>query len=284
MQQKQTLGIHTTLITATMFPKYQALQGPLLAELARRGGRTSPGAKDGQGRTVYGALAEHFALPAAALDVEVFEASGVARSKWENMVRWARNDLRKNGLLDGSTRGIWAITEAGGSYLRSISADAAAAGTLDDQFSLSPEQLARLQAEAAAIGAEGELWVLEHERRRLVAAGRADLSAQLRQVSVENAAAGYDIASFEASGTDRLIEVKTSVRADAPFLLSANELRVARRHGASYWLYRVTDVRSANPRLRCLANFAQYVDAARVVLTPATFIVTEGEDFGAGDA
>ena len=32
---------------------------------------------------------------------------------WENRIEWARNSLRKDGLLDGRYRGWWVLTEAG---------------------------------------------------------------------------------------------------------------------------------------------------------------------------
>ena len=38
--------------------------------------------------------------------------SGISK-RWENRVQWARLVLTQKGFLDGSTRGIWKITEKG---------------------------------------------------------------------------------------------------------------------------------------------------------------------------
>ena len=40
--------------------------------------------------------------------------SDIYRSKWDNMVRWARNDLRKSGYISSdSPRGIWQLSNSG---------------------------------------------------------------------------------------------------------------------------------------------------------------------------
>ena len=69
------------------FPAYEDIERPLMDELRRRGGAARPSDKDGQGRTVYDALADHFRLSPEARNAVIYE-NGVARSKWENMVRW----------------------------------------------------------------------------------------------------------------------------------------------------------------------------------------------------
>lgn len=64
-----------------------------------------------------------------------------------------------------------------------------------------------------ALGKAGEERVLKHERDTLTAAGREDLAQQIRWVSEEDGdGAGYDIASFDADGRQRLIEVKNHKR------------------------------------------------------------------------
>ena len=60
---------------------------------------------------------------------------------------------------------------------------------------------------------------------------------------------GYDIRSFEESGLERLIEVKTTkLGIDAPFFVTRNELRVSKERAHHYHLYKVFDFR-AKPRL-----------------------------------
>ncbi|HKJ63286.1 MAG TPA: winged helix-turn-helix domain-containing protein, partial [Hyphomicrobiales bacterium] len=59
---------------------------------------------------VYEALARHFQLTRADLDEKIYEQNGAPRSKWENMVRWVRNDLKKKGMLVMPSHGVWALS------------------------------------------------------------------------------------------------------------------------------------------------------------------------------
>lgn len=96
------------------FPKYIDIQEPLLQEIARRGGSANPA-------DLYEALAAHFSISAQELSQTL--ESDPRRNKWENMVRWARNDLVKLGQLEKGTRNLWPITESG--YARIASASVA---------------------------------------------------------------------------------------------------------------------------------------------------------------
>jgi len=100
-----------------MLPSYDDIRLPLLAELHRRGGSTRPRDKNNSDQTIYTALAHYFRLTQVNLNEKVYEEDGTARSKWENMVRWARNDLKKQGYLIAPSHGIWAISESGLSLL-----------------------------------------------------------------------------------------------------------------------------------------------------------------------
>ena len=60
---------------------------------------------------------------------------------------------------------------------------------------------------------------------------------------------GNDILSFETSGADRLIEVKTTAYGqDTPFFVSRNELAFSREQDAAFHLYRVFAFRKS-PKL-----------------------------------
>jgi hypothetical protein len=108
---------------------------------------------------------------------------------------------------------------------------------------MSPEQFQELLRQAEENGALGERLVLEAERRRLLRAGRADLSARVRWTSRENVLAGYDISSFEFDGTSRFIEVKSTASVTRRFVISRNEWTTAAGLRDRYWIYLVTDVR-----------------------------------------
>lgn len=92
-----------------------------------------------------------------------------------------------------------------------------------------------------ALGKAGEERVLKHERNALTAAGREDLAQQIRWVSEEDGdGAGYDIASFDSDGRQRLIEVKTTNGWErTPFHISRNELAVADERREEWCLFRL---------------------------------------------
>jgi len=66
-------------------------------------------------------------------------------------------------------------------------------------------------AHSRKLGEQGERFVLELERRRLRDAGQLDLEPKIEWVSqTRGDGAGYDIKSFDSTGTEILIEVKTT--------------------------------------------------------------------------
>ena len=97
-----------------------------------------------------------------------------------------------------------------------------------------PERLQRL-------GTAGEAFVLDVERHRLAEADRIDLSRKIRWIAKEDGdGAGYDILSYNFSGSERLIEVKTTNgAARTPFFLSRNECDLANERPKAWCIYRV---------------------------------------------
>jgi len=93
------------------------------------------------------------------------------------------------------------------------------------------------------LGRAGEELVFMHERGALARAGRGDLARKVRWVSQEDGdGAGYDIASFEPDGRQRLLEVKTTNGWDrTPFFISRNELDVANERRSEWKLLRLWD-------------------------------------------
>ena len=101
-----------------------------------------------------------------------------------------------------------------------------------------------------ALGLLGEEQVFHHERARLIAADRPDLARRIEWTSqVHGDGAGYDIRSFEPTGTERLIEVKaTRGGPTTPFWLTRTEREVSMERPADWRLYRLHDL-SASPGL-----------------------------------
>ncbi|MGQ3028033.1 MAG: DUF3883 domain-containing protein [Ferrovibrionaceae bacterium] len=99
------------------------------------------------------------------------------------------------------------------------------------------------------LGRRGEELVYLSEREALSRAGRGDLARKVRWVSdIEGDGAGYDILSFDPSGAERLIEVKTTTGGQfTPFFLSENERSLAEERSDAFRLRRLYDF-SQQPR------------------------------------
>lgn len=100
---------------------------------------------------------------------------------------------------------------------------------------------AAIEANNRALGLAGELAVADLEYRRLVKAGKTHLARKIDHVSQSRGDGdGYDILSFEENGKQRLIEVKTTrSRAETPFFVTPNELKVSQEYPDIYHLIRV---------------------------------------------
>ena len=123
------------------------------------------------------------------------------------------------------------------------------------------------------LGRAGEERVVDHERSSLLAAGRDDLAGNVRWVSeLDGDGLGYDILSFEPTGAERLIEVKTTNGwARTPFHISRNELAVAHERKEDWHIIRLWDF------ARIPKAFALRPPLERhVALTPASFVASFG--------
>jgi hypothetical protein len=115
--------------------------------------------------------------------------------------------------------------------------------------SISTNYLER-EARNRSLGLAGEQFVLNFERARLLSLGKGGMAGRIEHTSrVRGDGEGYDILSFEESGRERLIEVKTTKYGrETPFFVSSNELAVSESHTDQYHLYRLFGFRVA-PRL-----------------------------------
>lgn len=129
--------------------------------------------------------------------------------------------------------------------------------------------VAARDARNRALGQAGEERVLAHERARLKQAGRTDLARRIRWTSMEDGDGyGYDIASFEADGADRLLEVKTTNGWErTPFHLTRNEIAVAEDRRDHWHLVRVWDFARTPRAFELRPPLEAHVD-----LTPTSFL------------
>ncbi|MCT2409579.1 DUF3883 domain-containing protein [Chryseobacterium antibioticum] len=92
--------------------------------------------------------------------------------------------------------------------------------------------------------------VLRAERQFLKKNGKMDLAKLVDQVSDRDDSAGYDIKSYDLDGTEKLIEVKSTLRkiGKTSIFLSANELQVA-KNKKNYYFYIIYEVGSTRPKI-----------------------------------
>jgi hypothetical protein len=112
-----------------------------------------------------------------------------------------------------------------------------------------------VEARNRSLGRAGEELVLRFEHERLWRAGKKKLAERIEHVArTKGDYLGYDILSFEASGQERLIEVKTTAfGALTPFFASRNEVNFSESRDAEYQLYRLYNFRR-QPKLFSLGG------------------------------
>jgi hypothetical protein len=105
-----------------------------------------------------------------------------------------------------------------------------------------------------SLGKAGEEFVVNLERRQLIGADRSELARKVRWVAAEDGdGAGYDVLSFDLTGRERLLEVKTTNgSARTPFFLSRNERDLASERPADWRIYRV-HLFATEPRIFTIA-------------------------------
>jgi hypothetical protein len=106
--------------------------------------------------------------------------------------------------------------------------------------------------ENARIGKKGELIVLDFEKKRLASEGHKESIRLIKYRAEDSDSYGYDIKSFIFEKKMResiYIEVKaTTSPSDIDFFISKNEVVKSNEYGKFYFLFRVFDCDSPNPK------------------------------------
>ena len=132
--------------------------------------------------------------------------------------------------------------------------------SVDHKAAESPRSVVRLttnyierEARNRSLGAAGELFALTYERARLIHIGKETLAARIEHTSkVRGDYEGYDILSYDETGAERLIEVKTTkYGAETPFFVTRNEVSTSERRASLYHVYRLYGFRQT-PKLYTL--------------------------------
>lgn len=151
--------------------------------------------------------------------------------------------------------------------------DASATRTFKPDGRVVRRNYLEIEARNRSLGRAGEEIILRFEHQRLWLAGKKSLAERIEHVAESRGdGLGYDIASFETNGSERLIEVKTTRFGPmTPFYATRREVGVSVARREVYQLYRVF-LFSAEPRLFILAGSMRdtcRLDATQFAAIPA---------------
>lgn len=106
------------------------------------------------------------------------------------------------------------------------------------------------EARNSSLGKAGEEFVVAYERQRLHEAGKKRLAESVDHVSASKGdGLGYDVLSFDITGRELFIEVKTTAFGkDTPFFISKNEIEFSKAFPVDFHLYRLFEFRKS-PRM-----------------------------------
>lgn len=129
--------------------------------------------------------------------------------------------------------------------------------------------VAERDARNRRLGKAGEELILHHERQSLLQAGRDVLANKVRWTAVQDGDGyGFDIASFEPDGRERLIEVKTTNGWErTPFHISQNEIAAAETRRYEWHLVRVWNFARHPKAFSLRTPLSAYIE-----LTPTSFL------------
>ena len=97
------------------------------------------------------------------------------------------------------------------------------------------------------LGLAGEKLIFEREIKRLTDLGLNELAQRVEHVAITSDGDGYDILSFDKSGVEKYIEVKTTKQPKGtPFFISRNELDVSKEKNDQYWIYRIYGLKDSS--------------------------------------
>ena len=116
---------------------------------------------------------------------------------------------------------------------------------------LTPQQLEKILEEQKKVGLKAEQLTMEFEIQRLKKMNLKNESQRVKQISLIYVNRGYDIESFSKKSPsfkhDFFIEVKGRKHRLSSFIISSNELRVAKNLGRKYSIYFWNGLGSKNP-------------------------------------
>lgn len=95
----------------------------------------------------------------------------------------------------------------------------------------------------------------------------------IEHTATNNQYPGYDIASFNADGSPRYIEVKSGLGKKSAHFISQNEWAAAVRHGDNYWLYVITNLYGKRVAITRIQNPARLHEEGAVALEIERYVM-----------
>ncbi len=129
------------------------------------------------------------------------------------------------------------------------------------------------------VGNLGEDLSMNYEVKRLTNYCRGDLADMIKQTSLIDPYAGYDIMSFDAPDSDedcpdRFIEVKATVGTRPNFFWSKNEIIKAKQYGTKYWIYLWVNVDNDSRKLYLIQDpYKNLFETGNPIPEPTTYLI-----------
>ena len=130
----------------------------------------------------------------------------------------------------------------------------------------------RRSKQSQKVGKAGEQAVFAYEKKKLIEAGQEKLAAKVVWEDEKGNYPGWDISSFDESGSPICIEVKsTTGNAITNVELTANEWSAAQKEGKRYKIYVVTQALKSSPKIEVLEDPSAYVKQGQLKIEPSVF-------------
>ena len=119
------------------------------------------------------------------------------------------------------------------------------------------------------IGDLGELWVISEEKQKLLKANKPKLAKKVKHVAKDKGdGLGYDVLSFDISGNEICIEVKTTKgNISSTFFITRNELERSKKERENFYLYRVFNFDEQTDNAELLIIKGDLTNLCKVPLT-----------------
>jgi len=120
------------------------------------------------------------------------------------------------------------------------------------------------------VGSAGEEHVFKYEFNKLKKAGKEELASKIiKQYEDYSSFPGYDIQSYDVSGNEIYIEVKSTKGSKKDFFeISDNEVRSARKHRGQYFIYHVVNALTKPKIDKIIKDPIGYVEENQIILDP----------------